>query len=378
MVASSSGAEQVPDESAFGTAPNQQGYPIVKTDLPVTKNGYLYVYVSNETPNIDVFFDNLQVTHIKGQILEETHYYPFGLTMAGISDKAAGGLENRYKYNGKELQHNEFSDGSGLEEYDFGARMQDPQLGRFASLDPHADNYANQSPYNYVFNMPVIGTDPTGMDTHLEGYEAQDAFMRLQRSNSFDINTIDNIAQTVKDQTHLINVDESDKSTNDNHSPISIAVANFFTQRSDTTRPNSGSGGGAFGTGVQLSVGLGAGKNGTVITAGEFGSSSIVHTFFITVSEPSKKTGDVMLDLSLNAQFLFGYSKSGKFNLNEPSKTIAGGVGPFSMSYNTDDLIHPTYFIVGGGPGLGIEATASPVNTKTVVSFPVITGFMPF
>lgn len=123
-------------------------------------SGHLIVFLSNES-NMDVHFDNLEVEHGKGKLQEENHYYPFGLT---LTSKAIGlALPNNKLYAGKELNRHEFSDMSGLNWYDFGARQQDPQIGVWHNYDPLAEQAWEWSPYEYCHGNPVSFSDPDGM-----------------------------------------------------------------------------------------------------------------------------------------------------------------------------------------------------------------------
>lgn len=80
-------------------------------------------------------------------------YYPFGLQYQ--ADKRQPSPNNHYLYNGKELQ-------GRIKQYDYGARLYDPVIGRWGTMDPLAELYQHWSPYNYGNNNPIYFIDPDG------------------------------------------------------------------------------------------------------------------------------------------------------------------------------------------------------------------------
>ncbi|NLR68737.1 hypothetical protein HGH92_30825 [Chitinophaga varians] len=157
MVEENSGVKQVKAEP-------DQLQTLSQDKMVMKKSGFLYVYTSNESPQ-EVFFDNLLVAHSGSPVLEETHYYPFGLTMAGISSNALKGAnypENRKKYNGIE-----YTSELDLDIYDAQFRNLDPQIGRWNQIDPKIENMEAWSPYASNYDNPIrykdfLGDEPDG------------------------------------------------------------------------------------------------------------------------------------------------------------------------------------------------------------------------
>lgn len=151
-----------------------------------TRNTYSYVY--NYTDHLG----NVRLSYAFDQalgtvkILEENHYYPFGLKHTNYNTDILAAQEKsgqitfkamaapvspvpqivyNYKYNGKELQNER-----GLNWYDYGARNYDPAIGRWMNIDPLAEKMTRFTPYNYAFNNPLRFTDSDGKapdDVHI-------------------------------------------------------------------------------------------------------------------------------------------------------------------------------------------------------------------
>jgi RHS repeat-associated protein len=124
------------------------------------RGGYFYAYLINESP-MNVYFDNFQVVHNTGPVLEQNDYYPFGMLNTQLAAQSISKPLNFYKYNGKELQKD-----LNLELLDYGARFYDAVLGRWHSVDPAIENgHLNYTPYAYVYNNPIRFIDLFGLDS---------------------------------------------------------------------------------------------------------------------------------------------------------------------------------------------------------------------
>lgn len=136
------------------------GAPLGLGNIKAPKNGYAYIYVSNLSDQ-DVYFDNLQVGIERGNIIEENHYYAYGLKIAAISSRKPGhvnegNLKNNYQYQG---EFSEMDDDIGWNDFEY--RSFDVQIGRWLQIDP-VDKFT--SPYSGMGNDPVNNVDPDGAD----------------------------------------------------------------------------------------------------------------------------------------------------------------------------------------------------------------------
>lgn len=178
--------------------PHAEGYVSAVKE----EESYRFFYVYNYTDHLG----NIRVSYGKDpdtqelKILEENHYYPFGLKHTNYNSgknkfdlkelaeqqqqnqqqaleyrikqlQAGEFVPYNYKYNGKEWQ-----DELGLNMYDYGGRIYAPDAPRFWQIDPKAEKYYNISPYVYVADNPILHIDPDGKEIIVANKKTREPF----------------------------------------------------------------------------------------------------------------------------------------------------------------------------------------------------------
>jgi len=99
--------------------------------------------------------------------------------MAAISSRAAGGVENKYKFNaGTELSEELY-----IQYYETPIRNYDPQIGRFTGIDVLAEYTYGINPYQFCINNPVMFIDPDGMRPWAPSESGQDGGAQIDYSS---------------------------------------------------------------------------------------------------------------------------------------------------------------------------------------------------
>ena len=116
-----------------------------------------------------------------GGVTEQSDYYPFGKRWTTASTPLS---DNRHRFSGKEEQAF-----LNLPYLDFGARMYNPDWGRWFTPDPLAHKYYAWSTYCYCINNPVKYIDPNGLDLQLAGMKEEQEMLlaMLQRLTNYKL-----------------------------------------------------------------------------------------------------------------------------------------------------------------------------------------------
>ena len=138
---------------------NDAIYKIGTPEGRLSPNGATYTYeydLKDHLGNVRMSFDKHPTTGA-ARIIQEDHYYPYGMQLSSNQFSYRLGTINNMLFNGKEKM-NDFS----LNMYDFGARFYDPAIGRWSAVDPLSHQFPWQSPYCSMDNDPISKIDPTG------------------------------------------------------------------------------------------------------------------------------------------------------------------------------------------------------------------------
>jgi RHS repeat-associated protein len=155
MTLTDAGWQRIPEDAGFDAGqeslPGMHRQVSFETPVKVNESGYIYVWVSNESENTKVWFDDLKVTHAGSFITQATDYGVWGDV---LREQKTGESVYRFGYQG---QYAEKDEETGWNHFEL--REYDPIVGRWTTIDPAGQYW---SPYVGMGNNAIGTIDPDG------------------------------------------------------------------------------------------------------------------------------------------------------------------------------------------------------------------------
>ena len=192
-----------------------QFFPTSEGYVSHTKGSYSYVYnYTDHLGNVRMSYTKNPANPSELKIIEESHYYPFGLKHQNYNseeflfEKKDSNLQLRapvvkevlpfqYKYQGQERQ-----DELGLNWDSFKYRNYDYAIGRFMSIDPLAEDYVYNGPYNFAENRVIDGRELEGLEwasvKNKEGITFRQLTVQMYNNSSLNEKQVSKLTATMQ------------------------------------------------------------------------------------------------------------------------------------------------------------------------------------
>src|SRR5690554_3702764 len=102
-----------------------------------------------------------------------------------------------YRYGFNSMERDNEIKGKG-NSYDFGARMYDPRVGRWLSIDPLASKYPSLSAYSFVANCPIKLIDPDGKEIIINYKDENGEIQSYKYGSDIEVPNSTFVKETIK------------------------------------------------------------------------------------------------------------------------------------------------------------------------------------
>ena len=142
-----------------------EGYfePTETTPSGELRGAYVYQYKDHTSTMLSAGLGNIRLSYKEDrgnlEIVEENNYYPFGLKHKGYNNVVNGTENNHFDFQGQEIEKE-----LGLNWIEFKWRSYNPEIARFMTIDPLAEEFTYNSPYNFAENRVIDGVELEGLE----------------------------------------------------------------------------------------------------------------------------------------------------------------------------------------------------------------------